>query len=148
MTLFRGRAAPENQVHDFHPKIAPSGLYWVTLVPAGGLTIAPDGRSAELKLAGVAAIDQPRWPAPDADARLAKLDVRMTWTATDEPYELDVPDKQFRFKGWKATSRMAARVEVPSIGFTWKSDAIESTQPAGFAIIGEETNGRYYAAAK
>ncbi len=145
MTLFRGRAAPENQVHDFHPEIAPSGLYWVTVVPAGGLTIAPDGRSAQLTLTGVAAIDQPRWPAPDAEARRALLDVTMTWTASDERYEIDVPEKQFRFKGWKATSRMAARVSVPSIGFTWKSDPIESTQPAGFAILGEEANGKYYA---
>ncbi len=130
-------------MHDFHPMIAPTGLYWVTDVPSGGLTIAPDGRSAKLVLTGVAAIDQPRWPAPDADAHLAKLDITMTWKATDEPYAIDDPAKQLRFKGWKATSQLAARVTVPSTGFTWKSDPLESSS-AGFAIIGEEENGKYY----
>jgi hypothetical protein len=39
---------------------------------------------------------------------------------------------------------MAATVQVPSIGFTWKSDPMETSR-ADFAIIGEERNGRYYA---
>jgi hypothetical protein len=125
--------------------IAPSGLYWVTDVPSSGLTVSSDGRSAELRLTRVAVIDQPRWPAPDADARPARLDISLTWNATDEPFEIDEPSKQYRFRGWKATSRLAARVTVPSIRFTWKSDPIE-TSNAGFAIIGEETNGRYFSA--
>lgn len=112
-------------------------------MPPGGLTISADGRSAKLVLTSVAAIDQPRWPAPDADARLARLDITMTWTATDEPYEIDEPAKQFRFRGWKAKSQLAARVTVPSIGFAWKSDPIESSS-AAFAVIGEEANGKYY----
>src|SRR5260370_29564181 len=40
-------------------------------------------------------------------------------------------------------SQHEARVEVPSIGFTWKSDPIE-TSHANFAIIAEEANGKYY----
>jgi hypothetical protein len=132
-------------VHDFHPMIAPSGLYWVTDIPSNGLTVSSDGRSAELQLTGVAVIDQPRWPAPESDALPARLDITMTWKATDEPFEIDAPAKQYRFRGWKARSRLAARVTVPSISFTWKSDPIE-TSDAGFAIIGEETNGKYYSA--
>ncbi len=143
MTLFRGRVAPEDQVHDVHPAIAPSGLYWVTEVPQGGLTVSPDGRSAELRLSGVAVVDQPRWPAPDADARPATVDLTITGKATDEPYEIDDPSRQLRFRGFKATSQMSARIAVPSIGFTWRSDPIE-TSKAGFAILGEEWNGKYY----
>ena len=123
--------------------IGPSGLYWVTDVPGGGLTLSEDGRSAELKLTGIAVIDQPRWPAPDAGARQARMDITMTWKATNEPYEMDNPAKQFRFRGWKATSMLAANVTVPSIGFRWRSDPIGSSS-AGFAIIGEEENGKYY----
>ena len=37
----------------------------------------------------------------------------------------------------------AVVVEVPSIGFSWKSDPLEKSQ-ADIAIIGEEVNGRYY----
>jgi len=48
-----------------------------------------------------------------------------------------------RFRGWKARCQLEARVEVPSIGFTWKSDAIETSR-ADFALIGEEANGKHY----
>jgi hypothetical protein len=38
---------------------------------------------------------------------------------------------------------MEAQVQVPSIGFSWKSDAL-NTSKSDFAIIGDEANGRYY----
>jgi hypothetical protein len=130
-------------VHDFHPPIGRSGLYWVVDVPRSDLTVAPDGRSATLRLSNVEVIDQPRWPKPDACPceRAARRTLR--WTATDEPVEIDDPAKQFRFRGWKAKSALEARLDVPSIGFTWNSDPIE-TSHANFAIIGEEANGKYY----
>jgi hypothetical protein len=134
---------PEDKVHDLHPMIRPSGLYWVTDVPAGGLEVAPDGRSATLRLRGVAGIDQPRWPAPDADARRATLDITVHWKATDEEVRMDDAAKQFRFTGWKAVATAEARLSVPSIGFTWRS-APADTSTAAFAIIGEESNGKYY----
>ncbi len=112
-------------------------------VPDGALDVSADGRSATLRLSRVQVIDQPRWPAADAEARPAFMDVTMRWTATDEPVDVDDPTKQFRFRGWKASCRMAAAVEVPSIGFTWRSDPIETSR-ADFAIIGEEVNGKYY----
>jgi hypothetical protein len=130
-------------VHDFHPPIGRSGLYWVVPVPRSDLTVAADGRSARLRLAQVEVIDQPGWPKPDAGARPARMDITLRWTATDEPVEIDDPAKQFRFGGWNAKSELEARVEVPSIGFTWKSDPIE-TSHANFAIIGKEANGKYY----
>jgi hypothetical protein len=71
------------------------------------------------------------------------MDITMRWIATDEPVTIDDPGKQFRFRGWKARCQLEARVEVPSIGFTWKSDAIETSR-ADFALIGEESNGKYY----
>jgi hypothetical protein len=47
------------------------------------------------------------------------------------------------FTGTRATCQMEAQVEVPSIGFSWKSDPL-STSKCDFAVIGEEANGRYY----
>lgn len=91
----------------------------------------------------VEVIDQPRWPAPDAEARPASMDITMRWTATDEPLVMDDPARQFRFRGWKARCQLEARVEVPSIQFSWKSDPIETSR-AEFGIIGEEANGKYY----
>jgi hypothetical protein len=47
-------------VHDFHPPISRSGLYWVVDVLQAGVTVAPDGRSATLRLTQVEVVDQPR----------------------------------------------------------------------------------------
>ena len=112
-------------------------------IPEGGLEISADGRSATLRVSRIEIIDQPRWPAPDAEAHPALMDIAMRWTATDEPIAVDDSVRQFRFRGWKARCQLEARVEVPSTQFTWKSDPMETSR-ADFAIIGEETNGKYY----
>lgn len=140
--MFKGQAAPENQIHDFHPPIAPSGLYWVAPVPEGGLTFSPDG-TATLKMDRVPIIDQPRWPAMDAQPTPAFMSFRMVWKPTAEPANTDDPAKMFRFTGHKATVQMEAQFEVPSIGFSFKTDPLESSQ-CKFALMGEEVNGKYY----
>jgi hypothetical protein len=72
LTLFRGPTVPANQIHDFHPPIAPSGLYWVVAVPQRGLTISPDGNTFTLEMQNVPVVDQPRWPALDSTAAPAR----------------------------------------------------------------------------
>ena len=42
-----------------------------------------------------------------------------------------------------ATAQLEATVEVPSLGFGWKSDPL-ATSSAAFGVIGEEKNGRYF----
>jgi len=130
-------------VHDFHPPIAASGLYWVTPVPESGLTISADGRSATLDIRNVPVIDQPKWPEPNAPVTPARLSLRVQWKATSESADTDGSSKMFRFRGFRAIVKMEASVEVPSLGFRWKSDPMESSE-AKFGIIGEEVNGRYY----
>jgi hypothetical protein len=132
-------------VHDFHPPIAASGLYWVAQVPDGALTMGADGRTATLELKDVPVIDQPRWPARDAEATPARLSYRCVWTATDAPVSVHDATKQFAFDGWGATCQLEASVEVPSTGFRWQSDPL-GTSRAAFGVIGRETNGRYVTA--
>jgi hypothetical protein len=115
----------------------------VAVVPEGGLVIAPDGLSAELNLKGLGVIDQPRWPAYDAEATPARMSLRVTWKALKEEVIYEDPQKHFKFTGHKALAQAAAEVAVPSIGFSWQSDPIETSR-AAFAIIGTEVNGRYY----
>ena len=67
----------------------------------------------------------------------------MIWKATGEKVIYDDPQKQFRVEGYRATAQLEAQVEVPLIGFSWKSDPL-SESSANFAIIGDEVNGRYY----
>jgi hypothetical protein len=88
-------------------------------------------------------VDQPRWPALDSLATPARMTFKMVWKSTGEPVLYENPSRQFRFKGTKATCQLEAQIEVPSIGYSWKSDALE-TSHADFAVIGEEINGRYY----
>ncbi|HUL01023.1 MAG TPA: hypothetical protein VLX29_09225 [Nitrospirota bacterium] len=135
--------APSNQVHDFHPPVGPCGLYWVVPVPDGGVTFSNDGRSAILQMKQIEIIDQPKWPQFKAEAIPAIMDLRIVWKATDEKISYNDPQKQFRVDGFKATAQLEASVEVPSIGFSWKSDPLE-TSTANFAIIGDEVNGKYY----
>jgi hypothetical protein len=141
--LFQGQAAPENQIHDFHPPISPSGLYWVVPVPKDGLIISPDGQTATLEMKNIALVDQPKWPAIDSVGMPAIMSFKLIWKATDEKIIYDDPQKQFRVEGYRASAQLEAQVKVPSIGFSWKSDPLSDSN-AKFAIIGEEVNGRYY----
>lgn len=122
--------------------IAPSGLYWVTVIPDGALTVSADGRRATLEIKDLELIEQAKWPAHDAPAVAARMSYRVEWEATTEPATYDDPTKQFKFTGWRATVRMEASVDIPSTGFSWKSDAL-ATSRAAFGVIGVEANGRY-----
>jgi hypothetical protein len=112
-------------------------------VSTGGLNISPDGKTITLVMNNVPVIDQPRWPALDAIATPARMAFKMVWKSTGEPVQYVNASRQFRFTGTRAECQLEAQVEVPSIGFSWKSDAIETSR-ADFAVMGEEVNGRYY----
>jgi hypothetical protein len=76
----------------------------------------------------VPVVDQPHWPALDAVATPARMTFKMVWKSTGEPVQYDEPTKQFRFIGTRATCQLEAQVEVPSIGFSWKSDPLEKSE--------------------
>lgn len=138
---------PSNEVHDFHPRIAPSGLFWVVAIPDGGLVFSPDGKTATFEMEDIAVVDEPKFPALDAESTPAILSGRMACRATDEKIIYDDPYKQFRVEGYLATAQMEVQVSIPSTGFSWKSDPISASK-ANFAIIGDEVNGRYYTPSK
>jgi hypothetical protein len=118
-------------------------LYWVVPVPESGLSISADGNTFTLEMQNVAVVDQPRWPALDSVASPARMSFKMVWKSTGESAKYEDATKHFRFTGTRATCQMEAQMEVPSIGFSWKSDPL-NTSKCDFAIIGEESNGRYY----
>ena len=88
-------------------------------------------------------VDQPRWPALDSIATLARMTFKMVWRSTGEHVQYENPSQQFRFNGNRAECQLEAEVNVPSTGFSWKSDPIETSR-ASFAVIGDEVNGRYF----
>jgi hypothetical protein len=91
----------------------------------------------------VAVVDQPRWPALDSEATPARMNFKMVWKSNGESVRYEDASKHFRFSGTRATCQLEAQVEVPSVGFSWKSDPLE-TSKCDFAIIGNEANGHYY----
>ena len=88
-------------------------------------------------------IDQPRWPAMDAESTPAFLDFKLVFRAVDEAVKYEDPMRQYRFEGFKAVAELEAEVRVPSIDFTFKTDPLETSR-ADFAVMGTEVNGRYY----
>jgi hypothetical protein len=141
--LFEGPAVPKNRIHDFHPPTAASGLYWVVPIPKGALKVGEDSRTVTLQMKDVEVADQPLWPKFQAAMRPAKLSFRLVLTATKEKISWDVAPRQFRFEGHKAKAQLEASVEVPSLKYSWKSEALEKST-ADFAILGQEANGKFY----
>ena len=117
-------------------------MYWVTPVPASGLVFSPDGKTATLQMTNVPIIDQPRWPAMDAETTPAFMDFKLVFKATDEPVKYEDPLRQYRFEGFKAKAQLEASMRVPSSGFTFKTDPLE-TSTCDFAVMGTEVNGKY-----
>jgi hypothetical protein len=112
-------------------------------VPSGGLAFSEDGKTATLQMTNLPIIDQPRWPAMDAETTPAFLDFKLIFKSTDEPVKYEDATRQYRFEGFKAIAQLEAVVRVPSIDFTFKTDALE-TSKCDFAVTGSEVNGRYY----
>jgi hypothetical protein len=122
-------------------------LYWVAPVPSAGLTFSADNKTATLQMSNVAIIDQPRWPAMDAETTPAFMDFKLVLTASGEPVKYEDPTRQYRFEGFKAVAQLEATFRVPSIDFTFKTDPLESSK-SDFAVMGTEVNGKYYDATK
>ena len=112
-------------------------------VPQPGLSISPDGGTFTLEMQNVAVVDQPRWPALDSIATPAHMGFRNGMEINRRTREVKDASKHLRFTGTRATCQLEAQVNVPAIGFSWKSDPL-NTSKCDFAVIGDEVNGSYY----
>jgi hypothetical protein len=105
--------------------------------------VSGDGNTFTLEMRNVPIVDQPHWPALDSVATPARMSFKMVWKSTGEPVKYEDASKHFRFTGVRASCQLEAEVEVPSLGFSWKSDPL-ATSKCDFAVLGEEVNGRYF----
>lgn len=94
-------------------------------------------------MSNVPIIDQPRWPAMDAETNPAFLDFKLVFKSAGEAVKYEDPTRQYRFDGFKALAQLEATVRVPAIDFVFKTDPLESSN-CDFAVMGVEVNGRYY----
>src|SRR5437870_9540469 len=60
--------------------------------------------------------------------RLGIATARWVHKSTGEPVRYDDSSKHFRFTGTRATCQLGAQVEVPSVGFWWKSDPLNMSK--------------------
>ena len=91
-------------------------------------SMTANGNTFTLEMQNVAVVDQPRWPALDSIATPARMAFKMVWKSTGEPVRYEDPSKHFRFIGTRASCQLEAQVEVPSIGFSWKSDPLNASK--------------------
>ncbi len=112
-------------------------------MPETGLIFSSEGKTATLQMTNVPIIDQPRWPAMDAETTPASMDFKLVFKAMDEPVKYEDAARQYRFEGFKASAQLEATMRVPSINFTFKTDPLE-TSTCDFAVMGSEVNGKYY----
>ncbi|HXO87035.1 MAG TPA: hypothetical protein VN885_00190 [Candidatus Acidoferrales bacterium] len=73
-----------------------------------------------LEMKDVPVVDQPRWPALDSMATRARMIFKMVWKSIGEAIRIENPAQRFRFTGTRASCQIEARINVPSIGFSWK----------------------------
>jgi hypothetical protein len=131
MTPVSGTVGSRNQIHDLHPPIAQSGLYWVVQYRKIPVDIQRwkdrvlqmrrrHHRSAALACAGL-------WPRQQDEFQVAGR--------RDGPSPTTIPASTSgsalrQYVRWKQDD------SIPSIDFSWKS--ILSRLPSAFAIIGEK----------
>ena len=70
-------------------------------MPSSGLTFSTDDKTATLQMSNVPIIDQPRWPAMDAESTPAFMDFKLVFRATAEPVKYEDPARQYRFRDSK-----------------------------------------------
>lgn len=116
-------------------------------MPQSGLVFSQDGKTATLQMINVPIIDQPRWPAMDAESTPAFMDFKLVLKASAEPFKYEDAARQYLFEGFKASAQLEATFRVPSIDFSFKTDPLE-TSSADWAVMGDEVNGKYYEATK
>ena len=141
-----GQVVPNNfsnQVHDFNPGIAPSGLFWTIRIPDENAKIDLEAATASLELSDLELGDHfnvpnslLRGPFVPADASF-----QMHWSGVVQRVHLHDDQNTFDAHVIEDTATMAMSARTSS--FTFVSDP-ESTSTSVFAEIGKERNGVFF----
>ena len=141
------------QLHDFEPGIAPSGLFWTIAVSFGAVQVDPFAGRARMRGVHVAVADYHDFfsaisPNPSSTPSHVSFDVR--WPGGGEKRR--IRDGDFKFAGTYITS-------PTSISFTASNDrrgVVYSSDPhgqfnptldqlgAGLPAVGHERNGKFF----
>jgi len=139
---------PTQQVHDFEPGIAPSGLFWTVPIEPGAIKVDPATGEARLR---VQALKIPDYhdafnafgivPGPPPVPSRVSFDVR--WAGHGEPVVQH--DPIFGFEGQYVTGPATISFTAANDGgsVVYRSDAEGQTNP-GPPAVGTEQNGVFF----
>ena len=139
---------PSQQVHDFNPGIAPSGLFWTIPIEPGAIKVDPRTGEARLRVQALKIEDYHDIlnsiglvPGPPPLPSRVSFDVR--WAGHGAP--VDLHDPVFGFAGHyvtgPATISFTARNDHSNVVYT--ADATGQTNP-GPPAVGLEQNGVFF----
>jgi len=137
--------APTSKLHDLHPvnPPPPADTHWTTPVSPASLSLSPDGRSATLTVSDLAVVDTPKFPFA-GPTNQATVTYKATWTAMGDLQELVNTDLRYRVHFYRAQSRIEWSTQIPELGFSFTSDAIETSQSPFALLVTREVNGVYF----
>jgi len=135
--------SPKDKIADINPGIASNGLFWTVPMPDAGLSLSSDGLSATVRLRDFPVLDVPTFGANTVPTYAARIDLDLTWQGLGPLIGFTNPTHHYRVRFYRAMVQAMIRVRVPEIGFTFMSDAPDTTQTI-FAMIGHDQNGLFF----
>jgi hypothetical protein len=135
--------APANQIHDFNPGIAPSGLFWTIRIPNDSVEIDLDEAEASMDLSDLEIEDYHdivnallRGPSVPADASF-----HVRWSGVKN--RVKISDQTNGFTGNYIEDTATIHWSAREAGFKFVSDPA-NTSTTVFAEIGRERNGVFF----
>lgn len=132
-----------NQVHDFNPGIAPSGLFWTIRIPDESVAIDLEDATASMKLSDVELRDFFNIPNSLMRGKSIHADVsfHMRWSGVLQRIHLH--DEQNTFDAHVIEDTATIEWSAHESGFKFVSDPA-NTSTTVFAEIGSERNGVFF----
>jgi hypothetical protein len=133
-----------NQVHDFDPGIAPSGLFWTIRIPNGRVHVDLDKATASMVIGNADILDYfnipnalfgPQPPLP------ANVSFELRWSGVLK--RVHTRDETNHFVGDYIEDTATLRWSAKEEGFHFVSDPAKTSNSV-FAEIGSERNGVFF----
>jgi len=139
--LFQSGSDYFNQLHDFNPGIADSGLFWTVRVPDSALTI--EGSIARLQV-NASLVDTFTFLGPGPSNATVSFDV--TWTSSGKmthftPGSLDPADPTSFAAEFRDATAVGSFSGSNELGFSFTASHASSEEV--FARMGTERNGSF-----
>jgi hypothetical protein len=135
-----------NQVHDFAPPIAPSGLFWTVLIPNDVVTVDLASGTAAMQVQSLEMLDSYTIPnnLAGGPAVPATVGFDLTWSVPTSVASLINAEQGYTGTFLEVTS--ALQWSAQTADFAFVSDPLEAST-SRFGLIGFEANGVFFAEA-